>query len=57
MKRRVIKFVAGSLQLAPDRIEAARMRGKAAAAPGRGPKRARSQAATLATRGSARKRR
>jgi hypothetical protein len=40
MKRREIKFVAGSLQLAPDRIETAPMPRKGVAAPRKGRKRA-----------------
>jgi hypothetical protein len=46
MKRREIKFVAGSLQLAPDRIEAGRSLRKSAAGPRRSPKAARPRART-----------
>ena len=53
MKRREIKFVAGSLQLAPDRIEAAPMPRKTAAVP----RRSRTPVPAAAIRASARKRR
>jgi hypothetical protein len=44
MKRRKIKFVSGSLQLAPDRIEAFPALRKAAAAAAQRPRLARAQA-------------
>jgi len=57
MKRREIKFVAGSLQLAPDRIEATPALRKPAAGRRRGRKATESQAPTLTGRALARKRR
>ena len=57
MKRREIKFVAGTLQLAPDRIEAGPSLRKQAAGPREGLKAARSQARTRPARTSSRKRR
>jgi hypothetical protein len=56
VKRREIKFVAGSLQLAPDRIEAGRSLRRQAAGPRKGLKAARAQP-TRPARTSSRKRR
>jgi hypothetical protein len=49
MKRREIKFVAGSLQLAPDRIEAVPTLRKAAAGAAKRPRPARTHARKPAT--------
>jgi len=57
MKRREIKFVAGSLQLAPDRIEAAPTLRKSTDDPRKGGKAARLRARTPAAQRSPRKRR
>lgn len=57
MKRREIKFVAGSLQLAPDRIEAASGPRKAPAVARTGRKAAQSKEPMRVPRRSARKRR
>jgi hypothetical protein len=55
MKRREIKFVAGSLQLAPDRIGAVPMLRKAAGGTAKRPRPARMQARKPVTTKAARK--
>jgi len=55
MKRREIKFVAGSLQLAPDRIEAARRLRESDAGPRGRTKPARAQERKPAARTTVRK--
>jgi hypothetical protein len=55
MKRREIKFVAGSLQLAPGRIEAAPTLRKGAAGPAKRQKPAQAQIRRPATAKAARK--
>jgi hypothetical protein len=55
MKRREIKFVAGSLQLAPDRVEAVPALRKAAAGAPKRPGPARTQARKPAASKAARK--
>jgi hypothetical protein len=57
MKRREIKFVAGSLPLAPDRIEVAPTLRKSASQPRKRPKPGRAGKRELATRTTAAKRR